>query len=120
MSSAYFEPHNLCCDLPSDNRGDEPMPRNDSKKATASTLTLEPEDETVALRNGETEVATNGHATQEDHLQQILKAMVAFREGDFSVRLPLEWSGIDGRIAEAFNQTILHEDHTSREIARLS
>ena len=42
-------------------------------------------------------------------------AMVAFRDGDFSVRLPADWAGIDGRIAEAFNQAIAHEDRISRE-----
>ena len=42
--------------------------------------------------------------------RQILKAFVAFRDGDFSVRLPADWPGIDGRIAEAFNQTIAREE----------
>ena len=48
--------------------------------------------------------------------RQILKAFVAFRDGDFSARLPADWAGIDGRIAEAFNQTIVHEERISREI----
>ena len=38
--------------------------------------------------------------------RQFLVAMVAFRDGDFSVRMPADWVGIDARIAEAFNQTI--------------
>ena len=59
----------------------------------------------------------DGH---EGRLRLILTAMLSFREGDFSIRLPMEWSGIDGRIAEAFNQTIAHEDRISREITRLS
>ena len=52
--------------------------------------------------------------------RQILTAIVAFRDGDFSVRLPADWSGIDGRIAEAFNQTIAHEERIAREVRRLS
>ena len=52
--------------------------------------------------------------------RQLLKAIVAFRDGEFSVRLPADWAGIDGRIAEAFNQTIDHEDRLSREVTRLS
>ncbi|HEU0149588.1 MAG TPA: HAMP domain-containing protein, partial [Bradyrhizobium sp.] len=47
-------------------------------------------------------------------------AMVAFRDGDFSVRLPADWPGVDGRIAEAFNQSLAHEGRISREVARLS
>ena len=46
--------------------------------------------------------------------------MVAFRDGDFSVRLPADWSGMDGRLAEAFNQTITHEAQITNEARRLS
>ena len=46
--------------------------------------------------------------------------MVAFRDGDFSVRLPADWSGMDGRLAEAFNQTITHEAQITSEARRLS
>jgi HAMP domain-containing protein/signal transduction histidine kinase/CheY-like chemotaxis protein len=54
------------------------------------------------------------------HLQQLLTAMIAFRDGNFSTRLPSDWPGLEGRIAEAFNQTIDHEYRISREINRLS
>ena len=40
----------------------------------------------------------------EARLRHAPSAMTAFRDGDFSVRLPADWAGIDGRIAEAFNQ----------------
>ena len=56
----------------------------------------------------------------ESRSRLILAAIVAFRDGDFSVRLPADWTGMDARIAEAFNQAIAHEDHISREVARLS
>ncbi|MDB5620448.1 HAMP domain-containing protein, partial [Tardiphaga sp.] len=52
--------------------------------------------------------------------RQLLMAMVAFRDGDFSVRLPADWSGVEGRIAEAFNQSVAHEERISQEVARLS
>ena len=52
--------------------------------------------------------------------RQLLAAMRAFRDGDFSLRLPGDWPGTDGRIAEAFNQTIAHEDRIAREVTRLS
>ena len=45
---------------------------------------------------------------------------MAFRDGDFSVRLPTEWMGTDGRIAEAFNQALAHEERISHEVERLS
>ena len=56
----------------------------------------------------------------ETRSRQILSAILAFRDGDFSVRLPAEWAGTDGRIAEAFNQAISHEDRIAQEVTRLS
>ncbi|MFT3806745.1 HAMP domain-containing protein [Arenimonas sp.] len=50
----------------------------------------------------------------------LLRALVAFRDGDFSVRLPTDWTGIDGRIAETFNQSIAQEDRITREVEQLS
>ena len=56
----------------------------------------------------------------ESRARQLLAAMVAFRDGDFTVRLPSDWIGTEGRIAEVFNQTIGHEDRIAREVRRLS
>ncbi|MFT3881598.1 MAG: HAMP domain-containing protein [Gemmatales bacterium] len=52
--------------------------------------------------------------------RHILSAILAFRDGNFSVRLPGDWAGTDGRIAEAFNQTISHEARINDEVIRLS
>jgi HAMP domain-containing protein/signal transduction histidine kinase/CheY-like chemotaxis protein len=60
------------------------------------------------------------YVAAEHRSRRILAALIALRDGDFSVRLPTEWAGIDGRIAEAFNQAIGHEDRIAREVARLS
>jgi HAMP domain-containing protein len=51
--------------------------------------------------------------------RRILAAMRAFRDGNFSVRLPADWDGVDGQIAAAFNQTVSNEDQLKREVARL-
>jgi len=56
----------------------------------------------------------------ESRSRLILSAIIAFRDGDFSARLPLDWPGTDGRIAEAFNQTIAHEDRITKEVEKLS
>ena len=58
--------------------------------------------------------------TADARSELLLAAMVAFRDGDFSVRLPTHWSGPDARIAEAFNQAIGHTERMSSEITRLS
>ncbi len=61
-----------------------------------------------------------GNGSAEARSRQMLATMVAFRDGNFSVRLPSDWEGIDGQIAAAFNQTLSQEDRLSREIERLS
>ncbi len=62
--------------------------------------------------------AGNGSAAARS--KQMLATMVAFCEGNFSVRLPSDWGGIDGQIAAAFNEAISREDRLSREMAQLS
>ena len=52
--------------------------------------------------------------------RQILAAMLAFRDGNFTVRLPMDWEETDGRIAETFNQTIAQKQRTTSEVLRLS
>src|SRR5262245_45536606 len=51
---------------------------------------------------------------------QLLEAVRALRDGDFSVRLPVGWAGTDGQIAEAFNQALAHQDRITREVTQLS
>jgi hypothetical protein len=51
--------------------------------------------------------------------RRMLAAMLAFRDGNFSVRLPSDWDGVEGQIAAAFNQAVSHEDQLKREVARL-
>ena len=50
----------------------------------------------------------------------LLVALTALKKGDFSVRLPLEWEGLDGKIADAFNDVIELNQKMARELERLS
>ncbi|MDX6804560.1 HAMP domain-containing protein [Terrihabitans rhizophilus] len=50
----------------------------------------------------------------------LLKTLRAFRRGDFSVRLPLELTGIEGEIAEAFNDIAELNQGLSRELERVA
>src|SRR5262245_61629414 len=36
--------------------------------------------------------------------RQILRALMALKKGDFTVRLPIDWSGTAGKIADTFNE----------------
>src|SRR5436190_1457277 len=51
---------------------------------------------------------------------ELLKALRAFKRGDFSVRMPLNLTGIDGEIAQAFNDVVELEEGKAAEIARVA
>src|ERR671916_1148332 len=50
----------------------------------------------------------------------LLKALRAFRKGDFSVRLPIDLSGTDNEIAEAFNDIAELNQGLSQELDRVA
>jgi signal transduction histidine kinase/HAMP domain-containing protein/ActR/RegA family two-component response regulator len=50
----------------------------------------------------------------------LLKALRAFKRGDFSVRMPPNLTGIDGEIAQAFNDVVEMNEALTAEIARVS
>jgi CheY-like chemotaxis protein/signal transduction histidine kinase/HAMP domain-containing protein len=54
------------------------------------------------------------------HTKLLLKALVAFKKGDFSVRLPGEWTGEAGKIADTLNDIIELSDKTAKEVERVS
>ena len=49
----------------------------------------------------------------------LLSALRAFRKGDFSVRLPMDFTGIDGEIAQAFNDVVEVNEKVTDEFARI-
>src|SRR5262249_23395833 len=51
--------------------------------------------------------------------KQLLSALKRFHRGDFSVRLPDHLRGLDGRIADAFNHVIEHNERLANELERL-
>src|SRR5580765_3316905 len=40
---------------------------------------------------------------ENDFKKQLLAALTAMRDGDFSVRLPSDWIGLDGKVADTVN-----------------
>src|ERR1051326_6712318 len=51
--------------------------------------------------------------------KQLLAALTAFKRGDFSVRLPDDWTGIAGKIADTFNDVIGMNQRLARELDRI-
>ena len=51
--------------------------------------------------------------------REILRALRAFQRGDFSVRMPSHLTGVDGEIAETFNDVVRMTEALAGEFARL-
>src|SRR5882724_2485751 len=50
----------------------------------------------------------------------LLKALKAFQRGDFSVRLPMNWLGMAGKIADTFNDIAERNERLASEFDRLN
>jgi HAMP domain-containing protein/signal transduction histidine kinase/CheY-like chemotaxis protein len=52
-------------------------------------------------------------------LKQLLTALIAFKRGNFSVRLPADWTGVAGKVADTFNEVIAINERMSHELERI-
>ena len=50
----------------------------------------------------------------------LLHALTALRKGQADVRLPLEWTGVAGKVADAFNEVVEMNELMAAELGRLS
>src|SRR5690349_14465666 len=53
-------------------------------------------------------------------MKQLLTVLVAFKKGDFSARLPIDRTGLGGKVADTLNAIMDLQDRTVREYQRLS
>src|SRR5438874_11138933 len=68
-------------------------------------------------KNGASAAGASGGRLDE---KQILVALTALKKGDFSVRLPVDWTGMAGRISDTLNDVIELNEKMARELERLS
>src|SRR5436190_1805329 len=59
---------------------------------------------------------TNG---SELDTRQLLSALMVFKRGDFSARLPEDWTGVAGKIADTFNDVIRTNQRMTQELERI-
>jgi HAMP domain-containing protein/signal transduction histidine kinase/CheY-like chemotaxis protein len=71
--------------------------------------------------NGELEFSPRPQGTG-DRLDRrdLLGALTALKKGDFAVRLPIGLEGLDGKLADTFNEVIELNQRMSQELERLS
>ena len=108
--------------------GAAPEPRNGKNQGTHK--------EQAPTRNGRQATSDDSerptHAMGRDHISRhvaedeglnrrdLLAALTALKKGNFSARLPSDLSGVDGKIADAFNDVIELNQRLAAEIERLS
>ena len=50
----------------------------------------------------------------------LLNALTALKKGAPGVRLPVEWTGVAGKVADAFNEVVELNERLASELGRLS
>ncbi len=56
-----------------------------------------------------------------DHrIEQLLEAIIACRDGNFSQRLPTGWTGVHGKMADALNEILVMSERRASEVTRIS
>ena len=58
--------------------------------------------------------------TYEQEMIAVLHGLMALSRGEGGKRLPVEWAGLGGKVADAFNQVIEMNEHLAEELGRLS
>ncbi|MES2661394.1 MAG: HAMP domain-containing protein [Verrucomicrobiota bacterium] len=62
---------------------------------------------------------TAAEAQEEGDFKALLAALTSFKRGDFSVRLPEDWTGVAGKVADTFNEVITRNQDMAQELARI-
>src|SRR6188472_3867198 len=52
--------------------------------------------------------------------RELLAALMSFKRGDFTVRLPDDWTGVAGKVADTFNDVIGMNQRMAQELDRIS
>src|SRR5579862_627770 len=67
-----------------------------------------------------TKAGANGISPDGDHFKkQLLATLKALYEGDFSIRLPADLTGLDGKVADTFNQVAAQMERFGDNVSRL-
>ena len=60
-----------------------------------------------------------GGAISPQEARLLLAALTSLRQGDSSVRLPADWDGMRGKLAETFNEVVELNERMAEELSRL-
>src|SRR5271163_4963334 len=91
------------------------MKRTEPSKTTANAV---PGVRVDTKSNGRTATAVEAEPVSAD-LGVILLSLQTMRDGDFSVRLPGDWTGLAGKIADTFNEIVMANQQMAKELKRV-
>jgi HAMP domain-containing protein/CheY-like chemotaxis protein/signal transduction histidine kinase len=91
------------------------MKRNEPGKTTTAAI---PDPRPSAKSNGRAATAVEAEPVSAD-LSVILASLQTMRDGDFSVRLPGNWTGLAGKIADTFNDIVTANQQMAKELKRV-
>ena len=70
--------------------------------------------------NGQSGVSADGlQPPTSECLTVILQTLQTMKDGDFSVRLPVWWTGLPGKIADNFNEIVMANEQMASELKRV-
>src|SRR5262245_5906861 len=74
---------------------------------------------TLPAAEGATEREMRSPADRDAFSRGLLRAMMAFRDGRFDIRMPADITGVAGKIADVFNSILTVAERRARETARV-
>src|ERR1700723_657317 len=86
------------------------------KRTEQSVTTANPVNKASAKSNGDRDVRVDVSFAD---LSVILSSLQTMRDGDFSVRLPGNWIGVAGKIADTFNEIVTANEQMAKELKRV-
>ena len=88
--------------------------------ATVATVTAKEHKKTKSSENGRNgKVSEAQSSPKTSDLALILASLQTMRDGDFSVRLPVAWVGLEGKIADTFNDIVAANEQMAAELNRV-
>src|SRR5947207_805623 len=90
-----------------------------SRSRQAATIHVRKARAQKARRSAHANGASNANGA-EIGSREILRALIALKKGDFSTRLPIDWTGTAGKIADTFNDVAESMEQSTAELNRIS
>ena len=71
-------------------------------------------------RVAETKPTANGHTeNHEVFVKQLITVLNGLRDGNFTTRLPADWTGLEGRVADTFNDISARMENFNTSLVRM-